>query len=77
MHENNEGEYGKYIIEDLQAPQTGTPEFQEMHKRFSHRILWVDPNVRPGAFQMNTAWHYAAPEKDPVFEKHSHEADEE
>lgn len=76
MYENNEGEYGKYIIQDLQAPQTGTPEFQEMYKRFSNRILWIDGNVCPGAFQMNTAWYYAVPEKDPVFEEHCHDADE-
>ncbi|MBR5337992.1 MAG: hypothetical protein IK152_08400 [Lachnospiraceae bacterium] len=73
---NNEGEYGKYIIQDLQAPQTGTPEFQEMYKKFSHRILWIDKNVCPGAFQMNTAWYYAVPEKDPVFEEHQHDDDE-
>ena len=45
MYENNEGEYGKYIIQDLQHPETGTPEFQEMYKRFSRRILWIDDNV--------------------------------
>lgn len=76
MYQNNEGPMGKFIVQDLQAPQTGTPEFQEMYKRFSHRILWMDSNVCPGAFQMNTAWYYAVPEKDPVFEEHSHEADE-
>ena len=72
---NNEGEYGKYIIQDLQAPQTGTPEFQEMYKKFSNRILWIDNNVCPGSMQMNTAWYYAVPEKDPVFEEHSHESE--
>ena len=73
---NNEGEYGKYIIQDLQYPNQGTPEFQEMYKKFSNRILWIDGNVCPGAFQMNTAWYYAVPERDPVFEEHQHEDDE-
>lgn len=73
---NNEGEYGKYIIQDLQYPNQGTPEFQAMYKKFSNRILWIDGNVCPGAFQMNTAWYYAVPERDPVFEEHQHEDDE-
>lgn len=74
---NNEGgEYAKYIVQELQAPQTGTPEFQEMYRKFSNRILWMDGNVVPGAFQMNTAWYYAVPEKDPVFDGHSHDSDE-
>ena len=76
MYENNDGEYGKYIVQTLQDPQTGTPEFREMYRKFSNRILWMDTNVVPGAFQMNTAWYYAVPEKDPVFEEHEHEYDE-
>jgi len=74
---NNEGgKYASYIVQDLKAPVTGTPEFQEMYKKFSHRILWMDANVVPGAMQMNTAWYYAVPEKDPVFPGHAHDADE-
>lgn len=76
MFMNNEGEYGKYIIQDLQDPQAGSPEFREMYKKFSNRILWMDNNVVEGAFQMNTAWYYAVPEKDPVFEEHTHNYDE-
>ena len=76
MYENNDGKYGKYVIQELQDPMTGTPEFREMYKKFSHRILWIDNNVCPGSFQMNTAWYYAVPEKDPVFEEHVHEYDE-
>ena len=73
---NSEGEMGKYILQDLHDPNMGTPAFQEMYKKFSRRILWIDDNVMPGAFQMNTAWYYAVPEKDPVFEEHVHEYDE-
>lgn len=76
MYLNDEGEYGKYIIQELYDPQIGTPEFREMYKRFSKRILWIDDEVCPGAFQMNTAWYYAVPEKDPVFEEHAHDSDE-
>ena len=76
MYRNNDGEMGKYILQDLHDPNMGTPAFQEMYRKFSKRILWIDDNVMPGSFQMNTAWYYAVPEKDPVFEEHVHEYDE-
>ena len=66
----------KYIIQELHDPNPGTPEFQAMYKRFAKRILWMDSNEVPGAFQMNTAWYFAVPEKDPVFTEHSHNNDE-
>ena len=47
-----------------------------MYEAFSHRILWMDANVVPGAMQMNTAWYYAVPERDPVFPEHDHPEDE-
>jgi hypothetical protein len=74
--EGTGGEYGKYYIQELHDPNPGTPEFQAMYKKFSHRILWIDDKVCPGAFQMNTAWYYAVPERDPVFEEHTHDDDE-
>ena len=76
VYNNTEGSMGKYIVQDLHDPHMGTPEFQEMYRRFSHRILWIDDKVVPGSFQMNTAWYYAVPEKDPVFEEHQHDDDE-
>ena len=75
-YNNTDGEKGRYILQELHDPNMGTPEFQEMYKKFSHRILWIDDKVMPGSFQMNTAWYYAVPEKDPVFEEHEHEYDE-
>jgi hypothetical protein len=76
MFLNNDGKNGKYIIQDLKDPNAGTPEFREMYKKFAHRILWLDNNVLEGAFQMNTAWYCAVPERDPVFEEHVHDYDE-
>jgi len=73
---NEESKYSKYVVQTLQAPETGDEDFKRMYERFSKRILWMDGNVVPGAFQMNTAWYYAVPEKDPVFEEHTHEYDE-
>ena len=70
-------ETSRFIVQTLQEPaEWGTAAFQEMYRRFSRRILWMDGNVVPGAFQMNTAWYYAVPEKDPVFEEHVHDYDE-
>jgi hypothetical protein len=74
---NTEGEYGKYIIQTLQEPANlGSPEFKEMYGKFANRILWMDANVVEGAFQMNTAWYFDVPAKDPVFEEHAHDYDE-
>jgi len=74
IYENNEGgEYGKYFVQTLQYPDgMATPDFAELYRKFSNRILWMDGNVCPGAFQMNTAWYYAVPERDPIFTEHSH-----
>ena len=76
MVENNQGEYGKYIVQELHDPGMGSPEFQAMYKKFSKRILWIDGKQVPGSVQMNTAWYYAVPEKDPVFEEHTHDGAE-
>ncbi|MBC3796573.1 hypothetical protein [Acetobacterium tundrae] len=77
MLENTEaGRTSKYVVQELQDPQMGSKEFQEMYKRFSNRILWMDGNVVEGAFQMNTAWYFAVPDDDPVFEEHCHNSDE-
>lgn len=74
---NDEGQYGKYVIQKLQDPNLGSPEFKEMYKKFSNRILWLDGKVVKGAgIQMNTAWYFAVPSKDPVFGEHVHDFDE-
>lgn len=76
MYMNNEGDYGKYIVQTLQDPVQGTPEFREMYKKFAKRILWIDSNVVEGAFQMNTAWYFRAPERVPYMDEHVHATDE-
>ena len=77
VYDNNiGGEFAKYFVQDLNEPETFTsapPEYQEMYKKFSKRILWIDDKVVPGAFQMNTAWWHHVPERDPVFLEHSHD----
>jgi len=70
---NNGGEYGKYYVQDLQTPPgMMPPDFQALYNKFAQRILWMDGNVCPGAFQMNTAWYKAVPERDPIFPEHEH-----
>lgn len=73
---NNEGEYGKYVMQELHSPNTMSPEFQEIYNRFAKRILWIDGDLVPGAFQMNTAWYYNVPEISPIFGEHQHDSDE-
>ena len=77
-HDNNKsGEYGKFIVQDLQTPPgMMSPEFNAFYSTFAKRILWMDGNVCPGAFQMNTAWYHSVPERDPVFPEHEHPYDE-
>ena len=53
---NTDGKYGKQVVQELQLPATHTtPEALEMYSRFGRRIHWIDTNVVPGSFQMNTS----------------------
>ena len=72
---NNGGEYGKLIVQQLQEPASlsAPSPFKTMYEKFAKRILWMDGDVVPGAFQMNTAWYFNVPERDPVFTTHSHD----
>ena len=68
------GEYGRYFVQELKEPAgMGTPEFRELYKRFAERVLWMDGDVCEGAFQMNTAWYFAVPDRDPIFTEHAHD----
>ena len=74
--ENQGGEYGKYFIQNLREPDTISAEFRETYKKFASRILWIDDNIVPGAFQMNTAWYKDVQPRDPLFDAHVHDYDE-
>ena len=78
VYDNNKGgESAKYFIQELQEPPNmGTPEFRALYNTFAKRVLWMDSNVCEGAFQMNTAWYFAVPERDPIFTEHTHDYDE-
>jgi hypothetical protein len=53
----SESKYAKYIVTELQAPEFGL-DFVEQYKKFAKRILWIDENAVPGAFQMNCSWYF-------------------
>ena len=77
IYDNNSGTYGKYFVQELQEPESlKAPEFCEMYRKFANRVLWIDGNVVPGAFQMNTAWYFAVPENGPFMTEHVHDYDE-
>jgi hypothetical protein len=76
IYNNNEGEYGKYIVQTLHQPDMITLDFSEMYKKFATRLLWIDGDEVPGAFQMNTAWWKKAQPRDPLFPEHVHDHDE-
>ena len=55
---NTDGEYGNLIVQDLILPESHkTPEAKELYGRFGRRIHWIDTNVVPGSFQMNTSMY--------------------
>jgi len=74
VYDNNHGgNYGKYFVQQLQVPDGAVPEdFKPIYETFARRILWMDGDVCPGAFQMNTAWYHSIPERDPLFGEHTH-----
>jgi hypothetical protein len=63
----------KYIVTTLQEP----PEKKKIaaeYTKFARRILWLDENVVPGAFHMNTAWYLKPANVEPL--AHTHATDE-
>ncbi len=74
---NTEGRCGKYIVQTLQAPEF-SPGFKEIYATYARRLLWMDKDVVPGAFQMNTSWYLHASDMRPLFrhDEHVHDFDE-
>ena len=83
---DDEGEYGKYVLNKLILPMPqGSPESIKNYERYAKRVLWMDGNTTPGAFQLNASWYkkpnmYLIDEADDktvaFFKPHTHEADE-
>ena len=54
-----ESKYGKYIVTELKQnikEAKWTPEIRPAKKRAGGRLLWLDSEVVPGAFYVETAW---------------------
>jgi hypothetical protein len=66
----------KLIVQELHEPGIIDADFKALYGLFAKRILWIDGNEVPGAFQMNTAWYKKAQPRDPLFEEHVHDYDE-
>jgi hypothetical protein len=64
----------KYVVTELKVPEAKL-KIAEAYSRYAERILWMDEDVVPGAFHMNTAWYLKA---GPTLEDqpHVHDTDE-
>jgi hypothetical protein len=66
--------YGKYVISELKEPED-KKIIAPLYNKYAKRILWMDKDVVPGAFQMNTSWYlHAATTLDN--KAHTHDSDE-
>jgi hypothetical protein len=64
--------YAQNIVTELKAPQfLSTPEYLAKYRKFAKRVLWMDDNVVPGAFNVNLSW-YLHPKTEDVGGTHSH-----
>ena len=66
--------YSKYVVTELKMPEDKKKIVKE-YSKYATRILWMDKDVVPGAFNMNTAWYLKAAatlEDKP----HTHDNDE-
>ena len=69
--------YGKYIVTQLKTPATFSEERTTNYTQWAKRILWMDSDVVPGAFQMNCSWYKRPPQvKSSESIAHTHNSDE-
>ena len=53
---DQDSKYRNLIMSELRYEPDMTPDFREIYRRFAERVLWIDGNLVPGAFQMNVSW---------------------
>jgi len=70
-----ESKWGKNILTELKGPQAIMGESAEKYAKWAKRILWMDSNNVPGAFQLGISW-YMKPPPNKMTAGHSHDADE-
>ena len=66
--------YSQYVVTELKMPED-KKKIASAYNKYATRILWMDKDVVPGAFNMNTAWYLkeAATLED---KPHTHDNDE-
>ncbi|MDD5339355.1 MAG: hypothetical protein PHG35_08135 [Dehalococcoidales bacterium] len=62
----------QYVVQTLKDPFP--PEMSKRYNTFAKRILWIDGDMVPGAFQMNCAWYFDKLETS--MGDHIHDTDE-
>jgi len=67
--------YGKHIVTELKTPPF-TKERMENYATWATRVLWMDKNNVPGAFQMNCSWYRHPNPGSAETHAHTHETDE-
>jgi hypothetical protein len=69
-----DSKYGKFVVTDLIVPEE-KKKIAVDYAKYAKRILWMDENVVPGAFHINTAWYLKA--ANTLEDKpHVHDTDE-
>ena len=69
---NESGTYAANIVQDAAGAPVMDAAFKQIYDKFAQRICWIDGQVVPGSFQMNTSWYHSTPAIDPIFAEHSH-----
>jgi hypothetical protein len=69
----NERKYAKYVLQDLRMPGGGMPSADYMQR--ATKVLWMDAENTPGAFNVNVTWLWKATEFNHD-EAHKHDYDE-
>lgn len=70
------GKYDYLIMSELKYEPPMSPDYKKMYEDFAKRVLWIDGNLVPGAFQMNISWYNKGSTADPTFPEHQHESAE-
>ena len=69
-----ESKYGKYIVTELQMPES-KQKIAAIYSKYATRILWLDDKVVEGAFHMNCSW-FLKPAVTVENVPHTHDSDE-
>ena len=68
-----ERKYLKYVLQDLRMPDGKMPSAEYIQR--ATKVLWMDANNTPGAFNVNVTWLWKATDFNHD-EAHKHEYDE-